>query len=78
VTDHVVRTDDPWPSQHERSCVDGESFAAYREEIGREQVRALSMYGPLLVPGLELTYNDATTPLHLSSTAYFVSDRALV
>jgi hypothetical protein len=59
VTDHVLRTDDPWPSQQGRSCVDATSFAAYREEIDRERTRAMSMFGLLLVPGLELTYNDA-------------------
>jgi len=59
VTDHVLRTDDPWPSQQGRSCVDATSFAAYREEIDRERIRAMSMFGLLLVPGLELTYNDA-------------------
>lgn len=58
VTDHVLRSDDPWPSLHGRPCVDAETFAGYRAEIERERARALSMFGLLLVPGLELTYND--------------------
>jgi 3',5'-nucleoside bisphosphate phosphatase len=58
VTDHVLRSDDPWPSLHGRPCVDAETFAGYRAEIEQERARALSMFGLLLVPGLELTYND--------------------
>jgi len=59
VTDHVLRSDDPWPALHGRPCVDSVTFAAYREEIERERGRALSLFGLVLVPGLELTYNDA-------------------
>jgi hypothetical protein len=58
LTDHVLRTDDPWPSEHGRPCVNEENIAAYLAEIERERARALSMFGLLLVPGLELTYND--------------------
>jgi hypothetical protein len=58
VTDHVLRSDDPWPSENGRLCVNEGNFAAYLAEIERERVRALSMFGLLLVPGLELTYND--------------------
>jgi 3',5'-nucleoside bisphosphate phosphatase len=58
VTDHVLRRDDPWPAVHGRPCVDGESFAPYLEAIARERDRARSTYGLLVVPGLELTYND--------------------
>jgi hypothetical protein len=59
VTDHVLRSDDPWPSLHGRPCVNAHNQAAYLEEIERERARALSMFGLLLVPGLELTYNHA-------------------
>jgi len=38
--------------------VAAENFDAYLEEIDRECDRALSRFGLLLVPGLELTYND--------------------
>jgi hypothetical protein len=58
VTDHVLRSDDPWPLRHGRPCVDATNVRAYLAEIERECARALSAYGLLLVPGLELTYND--------------------
>ena len=58
VTDHVLRGDDPWPAVHGRPCVDEKSFAPYLEAIARERDRARSAYGLLVVPGLELTYND--------------------
>ena len=58
VTDHVLRSDDPWPLEHERPCIDGTNLDAYLAEIGRERIRARSLYGLLLLPGLELTYND--------------------
>jgi hypothetical protein len=58
VTDHVLRRDDPWPALHGRPCVDEETFTPYLEAIAREGDRARSTYGLLLVPGLELTYND--------------------
>lgn len=38
--------------------VDEERFAAYLAEVDREAERALSLYGLLVVPGLELTWND--------------------
>src|SRR5918996_282049 len=58
VTDHVLRSDDPWPLQHGRPCLDGTNAGAYFAELERERARALSAYGLLLVSGLELTYND--------------------
>jgi len=58
VTDHVLRSDDPWPRLHGRRCIDPENIAAYLDAIGSERARALSQFGLLLVPGLELTYND--------------------
>jgi hypothetical protein len=58
VTDHVLRSDDPWPLRHGRPCVDASNVGAYLAEIERERARALSAYGLLLLPGLELTYND--------------------
>jgi hypothetical protein len=58
VTDHVPRSDDPWPLHHGRACLDATNVGAYLAEIERERARALSAYGLLLVPGLELTYND--------------------
>ncbi|MDW8339574.1 MAG: PHP domain-containing protein [Thermoleophilia bacterium] len=60
VTDHTVREDDPW-KELETWPGDGvteETFGAYLDEIEREAERALSRYGMLVVPGLELTFND--------------------
>jgi len=58
VTDHVLRSDDPWPELNGRRCIDADNVADYLAEIERQRVRALSTFGLLLVPGLELTYND--------------------
>jgi hypothetical protein len=58
VTDHVLRRDDRWPLRHGRPCVDTSNVGAYLAEIERQRARALSAHGLLLVPGLELTYND--------------------
>ena len=58
VTDHVLREDDPWPAENGRACVNADNIADYLGEIERERARALSGFGLLVVPGLELTYND--------------------
>jgi 3',5'-nucleoside bisphosphate phosphatase len=58
VTDHVVRTDDPWRETALVRAVTEEQWGAYLAEIEREARRALALYGLTLVPGLELTYND--------------------
>jgi predicted metal-dependent phosphoesterase TrpH len=61
VTDHVLRADDPW--RHLRgwvgTSVNHASFDTYLEEIEHEAERARKTYGMLVVPGLELTFNDA-------------------
>ena len=60
VTDHVVRSDDPW--RHEEglrfSAIEEATFPLYLAEIEREAARAWRTYGLLVVPGLELTFND--------------------
>ena len=58
VTDHVVRSDDPWPDDNKALSVDRAQYGHYLAEIGREAACAVSMYGLLVVPGLEPTYND--------------------
>lgn len=58
ITDHVLREDDPWPVSHGRPCINPGNIEAYLHEVERERARALSSFGLLLVPGLELTYND--------------------
>jgi predicted metal-dependent phosphoesterase TrpH len=60
VTDHVIRSDDPWRAvhgEHARS-VSELNFAEYLAEIESENERALSRHGLLVLPGVELTYND--------------------
>jgi hypothetical protein len=56
VTDHVVRAADPWYEW--TRYLTRENHAAYVAEIEAEAERARLRYGLLLVPGLELTYND--------------------
>ena len=60
VTDHVVRTDDPWREREglRFTSVDEESWPGYLAEIEREAARAWRTYGMLVLPGLELTFND--------------------
>ena len=60
ITDHVVRTDDPWlaAAEHPPNTLELERHGDYLAELEREAARALHTSGLLLVPGLELTYND--------------------
>jgi predicted metal-dependent phosphoesterase TrpH len=60
ITDHVVRADDPWldPEEWRDRGVRAEVYAAYLAEIDREAARARNAYDLLVLPGLELTYND--------------------
>ncbi len=57
VTDHAYRTDDPIISES-AGGIGAENHAGYLAEIEREAVRARERYGLLVVPGVELTYND--------------------
>jgi 3',5'-nucleoside bisphosphate phosphatase len=56
VTDHVLREDDPWWPQE--ACVHEENFGSYVAAIDFEAERARALYDLLVMPGLELTYND--------------------
>ena len=56
VTDHVIRTEDPF-TLGGRRYVHASNFDAYLDELGREAPRALARYDLLVVPGLELTFN---------------------
>jgi hypothetical protein len=60
VTDHVVRSDDPWlaPGERHERGVAPDAFGDYLAEIEREASRARDRYGLLVLPGLELSYND--------------------
>ena len=60
VTDHANRSDDPWLTPRERRLlgVNERSLAAYLAQIDCEAERAREQYGLLLMPGVELSYND--------------------
>jgi predicted metal-dependent phosphoesterase TrpH len=59
VTDHVIRSDDPWPAENPGgSWIHEGNHRAYLDAIQEEALRARERYDLLLVPGLELTYND--------------------
>lgn len=60
VTDHVLRSHDPWLDASERreKALPPSQHDAYLDEIEREAARARALYDLLVIPGLELTYND--------------------
>jgi len=53
VTDHVVR-----PGETQTGAVRAGTYNRYLDELEAEGERALACYGLLVVPGLELTYDD--------------------
>jgi len=59
VTDHVNRSDDPWLPPGAPPCgLTRGSHADYLAEIDAQAERARREFDLLLIPGLELTYND--------------------
>jgi hypothetical protein len=56
VTDHVVRDREPWCAS--ATALSAAAHPAYLEELAAESERARSRYGLLVIPGLELTYDD--------------------
>jgi hypothetical protein len=59
VTDHSIRTDDPWlDAEAPNRCVHAGNYDDYLSKIEAEARRARSEYDLLVIPGLELTYND--------------------
>jgi hypothetical protein len=60
ITDHVCRPNDPWlePTERHERGVRAEVYGEYLAELDREAERARTTYGLLLLPGLELTWND--------------------
>jgi predicted metal-dependent phosphoesterase TrpH len=59
VSDHVLRSDDPWPAEHPGgSWIREDNYDAYLSAIGEEARRAREQYDLLVIPGAELTYND--------------------
>ena len=67
VTDHVLRSDDPWRSRS--SCVHEATFSAYVAAVDREADRARALYGMLVVPGVELTHNHPDPDLSAHAVA---------
>lgn len=57
---HTVRVDDPWLDPHEwrDRGIRADVHARYLREIEREAARARVQYDLLVLPGIELTYND--------------------
>jgi predicted metal-dependent phosphoesterase TrpH len=45
-------------TDHTPGGIDGPNFATYLEEVEAETERAAALYGLLVIPGLELTYDD--------------------
>ena len=59
VSDHVLRSDDPWPGENPGgSWIHEANYDAYLAAVGEEARRAREQYDLLVIPGLELTYND--------------------
>jgi hypothetical protein len=56
VTDHVLRSDDPW--RQPETCVYEANFSTYLAAVEAEAERARALYGLLVMPGLELTHNN--------------------
>jgi predicted metal-dependent phosphoesterase TrpH len=55
VTDHVLRSDDPWFPRE--ACVHEANFGSYVAAVDSEAERARALYDLLVVPGLEITHN---------------------
>jgi hypothetical protein len=77
ITDHVNRTDDPWlPVDAPARGVTRGNHADYLAELNAQAERAMRDYDLLLLPGLELTYNDLDP--YLAAHAVAVGCRAFV
>ena len=68
VTDHVGRSDARWHDPRWR-ITDEQAFSDYLGEIEQEAWRADVEHGLLLVPGLELTYDDEDPSLAAHAVA---------
>ena len=67
VTDHVLRSDDPW--HRPETCVHEACFGGYLAAVEAEASRALALHGLLVVPGLELTHNHVDPDLAAHAVA---------
>lgn len=60
VSDHAIRSDDPWPLENpDGAWISGDLHGDYLAAIQHEAARARESYDLLVIPGLELTYNDS-------------------
>jgi predicted metal-dependent phosphoesterase TrpH len=77
VTDHCTRSDDPWRDAGAPQLgVHVGNHGDYLSEIEVESKRARHEYDLLVVPGLELTYNDLDP--HLAAHTVAIGCRAFV
>jgi hypothetical protein len=77
ITDHCLRSDDPWlDPTPPHGVVHAGNYNDYLSKIEAEAQRARSEYDLLVVPGLELTYNDLDP--YLAAHAVAVGCRAYV
>jgi predicted metal-dependent phosphoesterase TrpH len=77
VTDHCIRSDDPWlEADAPLRGVHAGNHGDYLSEIEAQSKRARHEYDLLLVPGLELTYNDLDP--YLAAHAVALGCRAFV
>jgi 3',5'-nucleoside bisphosphate phosphatase len=60
ITDHTVRLEDPWLPEADwlPRDIHADNHDAYLAEVEREAARAHALYDLLVLPGLELTWND--------------------
>jgi 3',5'-nucleoside bisphosphate phosphatase len=77
ITDHVIRADDPWlDADAPMRGVHAHNHPDYVAELEAQAERARREYDLLVLPGLELTYNDADP--YLAGHAVAVGSRAFV
>jgi 3',5'-nucleoside bisphosphate phosphatase len=77
ITDHVNRSDDPWlPADAPARGITPGNHADYLAEVAAQAERAQREYDLLVLPGLELTYNDLDP--RLAAHAVAVGCRAFV
>ena len=72
VTDHVLRSDDPW--RRPETCVHEANFGSYLAAVDAEAERARAVYGLLVVPGLEITHNHEDPELAAHAVAVGLRD----
>ena len=58
ITDHCIRADDPWLTEPGPMFVHAGNFDGYLQAVEVEAERARALYGMLVLPGLELTYQN--------------------